>query len=408
MSLDKLPLFGWAMLVFAGMIIVGFPAIILGTILLELERAFHWPFFVAEKGGDPLLWQHLFWFFGHPEVYIIFIPAAGFMSMIVPVIARARLVGYRLVVAALVATGFISFGLWVHHMFTTGLPPISTGFFSAAAMAVSMPAGIQVFAWIATIMAGERARWNVPTLFTVGFLIIFTMGGLTGVMVAMVPFDWQAHDTYFVVAHLHYVLIGGMVFPLFAAIYYWVPMVSRFALSERLGKWVFWLMFTGMHLTFLPMHWTGFAGMPRRVYTYLPNMGFDGFNLLSSIGAFTIGAGVALFVFDMARKFRMTQEENAGNVYGGGTLEWLPNGSYAARSIPIVKSREPLWDNPELGDQVEQGQWFLPGAPTHRRETIVTSPLKAIPQYLVIIPGPSWWHVIAAAFTAALFLSLDR
>ena len=401
MSLDKLPLFGWAMLVFAGMIIVGFPAIILGTILLELERAFHWPFFVASKGGDPLLWQHLFWFFGHPEVYIIFIPAAGMMSMIVPTIARARLVGYRLVVAALVATGFISFGLWVHHMFTTGLPPISTGFFSAASMAVSIPAGIQVFAWIATIMIGKRAQWNVPTLFTIGFLIIFTMGGLTGVMVAMVPFDWQAHDTYFVVAHLHYVLIGGMVFPLFAAVYYWVPMVSKFALSERLGKWVFWLMFTGMHLTFLPMHWTGFEGMPRRVYTYLPNMGFDGLNLVSTIGAFTLAAGVALFVFDMVRKFRMSNEGNAGNV-----LEWLPNGSYAARSIPIVKSREPLWDNPELSDEVEQGRWFLPNAPTHRRETIVTSPLKGIPQYIVVIPGPSWWHVVAAVFTAALFLCL--
>lgn len=405
MTLDKLPMFGWAMLVFAGMIVIAFPAIILSTILLEVERAFHWPFFIAEKGGDPLLWQHLFWFFGHPEVYIIFLPAAGLVSMMVPTIARTPLVGYRLVVVALVATGFISFGVWVHHMFATGLPAISVSFFSAASMAVSVPAGIQVFAWIATLMAGKRVKWNVPTLFVIGFLVIFTMGGLTGVMVAMVPFDWQVHDTYFIVAHLHYVLIGGMVFPLFAAIYYWVPMVSRNALSERLGRWVFWLMFAGMHITFLPMHYAGMMGMPRRVYTYLPGMGLDLVNLLSTVGAFTLASGVALFVFDMARKFRLS-DDAAGNVYGGGTLEWLPNGPYAARSIPIVNSREPLWDNPQLGKDSEAGAYFLPNAPTHRRETIVTSPLKAVPQYLVIIPGPSWWHVVAAVFTAALFISL--
>jgi cytochrome c oxidase subunit I+III len=405
MTLDKLPLFGWAMLVFAVMIVVGFPAIILSTILLELERAFDWPFFIASRGGDPLLWQHLFWFFGHPEVYIIFLPAAGLMSMIVPTIARTPLVGYRLVVAALLATGFISFGVWVHHMFATGLPPISVSFFSAASMAVSVPAGIQVFAWIATLMAGRKLKWNVPALFTIGFLVTFTMGGLTGVMVAMVPFDWQAHDTYFVVAHLHYVLIGGMVFPLFAAVYYWVPMTSRNPLSERVGRWVFWLFFTGMHVTFLPMHLTGMLGMPRRVYTYLPGMGLELVNLISTVGAVIMGVGIALFVIDMVRRFRLAND-NAGNVYGGGTLEWLPNGNYAARSIPIVRSRDPLWDDPNLAKDVEQGYWFLPNAATHRRETIVTSPLDAIPQYLVVIPGPGLAHLLAAVFIAAMFILL--
>ena len=185
-----------------------------------------WPFFIADKGGDPLLWQHLFWFFGHPEVYIIFLPAAGMVSMIVPTMARTPLVGYDLIVVALIATGFFSFGLWVHHMFTTGIPRVSLGFFSAASMAVSLPSGIQVFAWIATIASG-RLRLHTPSLFVLGFLFIFTLGGLTGVMVAMVPFDWQAHDTYFVVAHFHYVLVGGMVFPLFAAFYYWAPAFSR-------------------------------------------------------------------------------------------------------------------------------------------------------------------------------------
>ena len=228
MTLDKLPIYAWAMLVFAAMIVFGFPAVILATLLLELERAFHWPFFIAELGGDPLLWQHLFWFFGHPEVYIIFLPAAGMVSMMVPTIARTPLVGYRLVVLALLATGFLSFGLWVHHMFTTGIPALSLAFFSAASMAVAVPSGIQVFSWIATMAAGRgRFRITTPSLFVLGFLFIFVLGGLTGVMVAVVPFDWQVHDTYFIVAHFHYVLIGGMVFPLFATFYYWAPIASQ-------------------------------------------------------------------------------------------------------------------------------------------------------------------------------------
>ncbi|MBU2531094.1 MAG: cbb3-type cytochrome c oxidase subunit I, partial [Alphaproteobacteria bacterium] len=232
MSLDKMPIFAWSMLIFAGMIIFAFPAVILATMMLELERAFGWPYFVAALGGDSLLWQHLFWFFGHPEVYIIFLPAAGLVSMIVPTMARTPLVGYHLIVIALIGTGFFSFGLWVHHMFTTGIPPLSLSFFSAASMAVAIPSGIQMFAWIATIASSPgRLRFTTPSLFVLGFLFIFTLGGLTGVMVALVPFDWQVHDTYFIVAHLHYVLIGGMVFPLFATFYYWTPMVSSNALS---------------------------------------------------------------------------------------------------------------------------------------------------------------------------------
>lgn len=232
MTLARMPIFAWTMLILAGMIVFAFPAIILATILLELESAFGWPFFIAERGGDPLLWQHLFWFFGHPEVYIIFLPAAGMVSMIVPAMAGTSLVGHRLIVVALIATGFFSFGLWVHHMFTTGIPARSLGFFSAASMAVSVPSGIQVFAWIATIAAG-RLRLTAASLFVLGFLIVFTLGGLTGVMLAMVPFDWQAHDTYFVVAHFHYVLVGGMVFPLLATFYYWAPAFSERPLSER-------------------------------------------------------------------------------------------------------------------------------------------------------------------------------
>ncbi|WP_374471658.1 cbb3-type cytochrome c oxidase subunit I [Phenylobacterium sp.] len=405
MTLDKMPIFAWAMLVFAAMIIIGFPAVILGTLLLELERALGWPFFDPLLGGDPLLWQHLFWFFGHPEVYIIFLPAAGLMSMMIPTIARTPLIGYRLVVLALLATGFISFGVWAHHMFATGMPTLSVSFFSAASMAVSVPAGVQVFSWIVTL-AGGRVRWTTPALFVVGSVIIFVMGGLTGVMVAMVPFDWQAHDTYFIVAHLHYVLIGGMVFPLFAAFYYWTPMVSRRALSERLGRWVFGLMFAGMHLAFLPMHLTGLMGMPRRVYTYLPGRGWELPNLISTVGAFILAAGVLLFLIDLLRNFRFTADDEAGNVYGAGTLEWLPTGLYSTRSIPRVTSRYPLWDDPNLSRDVEEGRYFLPRTATGLRETIITSPLRAEPQYVQSMPGPSAWHVLAAVFTAGFFLLL--
>ncbi|HEX6217996.1 MAG TPA: cbb3-type cytochrome c oxidase subunit I [Sphingomicrobium sp.] len=403
MTLARMPLFAWAMLVFAAMIIIAFPAVILGTLLLELERALNWPFFDATRGGDPLLWQHLFWFFGHPEVYIIFLPAAGLLSMMVSALSRTELVGYHLVVLALVATGFISFGVWAHHMFTTGMPTMSIGFFSAASMAVSIPAGIQVFSWIATLASG-RPRYNTPTLFLVGGLVIFVMGGLTGVMVAMVPFDWQVHDSYFVVAHLHYVLIGGAVFPLFAAFYYWMGMTSRRSLSEKLGKWIFWLMFAGMHLTFLPMHLTGFMGMPRRVYTYLPSADWTATNLLSTVGAATLAAGIALFLFDLARNFRFTVDDDAGNIYGGGTLEWLPTGLYSTRSIPVIRDRNPLWADPKLADDVEQGRYLLPNSATGHRETIITSPLRAEPQYLQIMPGPSVWPLLGAIFTAGFFV----
>jgi cytochrome c oxidase subunit I+III len=272
-------------------------------------------------------------------------------------------------------------------------------------MAVSLPAGVQVFAWIATVAAGKM-RFTTPGLFVLGALVIFTMGGLTGVMVAMVPFDWQAHDSYFIVAHLHYVLIGGMVFPMFAAIYYWLPMTSSRPLSERLGKWVFWLMFAGMHLTFLPMHLTGLMGMPRRVYTYLPDRGWEWPNLISTAGAFLFGAAVLLWIVDMVRNFRPFGGRDAGNVYDGPGLEWLPTGLYSVRSIPVVKSLYPLWDDPRLARDVEAGRYFLPRTATGERETVVTSTLNAEPQYLQRMLNPSAWHVWAAVFTAGAFLLL--
>ncbi|MCR0983726.1 cbb3-type cytochrome c oxidase subunit I [Roseomonas populi] len=403
MTLGRMPVFAWAMLVFAGMVIFAFPAVIVASTLLELERAFDWPFFLPERGGDPMLWQHLFWFFGHPEVYIIFLPAAGMVSMIVPTMARAPLVGHSLVVLALVGTAFLSFGLWVHHMYATGIPGLSLAFFASAGFAVSVPSGLQVFAWIATFASGQRARLATPTLFILGFLFIFTLGGLTGVMVSVTPFDWQAHDTYFIVAHLHYVLIGGMVFPILAALYYWAPCLGT-PLSERLGKWVFWLCFLGTNVTFFPMHISGFLGMPRRIYTYPAGMGLEIWNLISTIGALMVLAGGVVLFTDLIRNFR---PQNGGdNTWDAGTMEWLPNYNYGPRSLPAVNSRYPLWRNPKLAEEVEAGAHYLPGTITGRREGLVVSPAEGTPQYVAVLPGPSWAHLVAAVGTAGFFLVL--
>jgi cytochrome c oxidase subunit I+III len=406
MTLVQMPIYAWAVLIFGVMILLAFPAMIMVTFLLELERAFNWPLFDATRGGDPLLYQHLFWFFGHPDVYIIFIPASAMVSAMVVTVAQRALVGHELVVLSLIATGFISFGVWAHHMFTVGLPGLAAGYFSAASMAVAVPAGAQVFAWIATLAAG-RVQRHVPGLFLVGGILTFVMGGLSGVMVGMVAFDGQAHDTYFVVAHFHYVLIGGMLFPLFAGFYYWTPMVSGRQLSERLGRWVFWLMFAGVHITFLPMHLTGLMGMPRRVDTYLPGRSWDLPNLVSTVGAFVMAAGVLLFVIDVIRCFRgQAAGGDARNVFNGGTLEWLATGNYGLRSIPVVHGREPLWADPQLRQDVEAGRYFLPGTATGQRETLVTSPLRAEPQVVQVMPGPSWWPLLSALFTAGFFLLL--
>jgi cytochrome c oxidase subunit I+III len=404
MSLDKMPVYGWAMLVVGAMIVFGFPPIILATMLLELERALQWPFFIAEKGGDPVLWQHLFWLFGHPEVYVIFLPAAGMISMIIPTLARTPLAAYRWVVIALLSVGVLSFGLWAHHMFATGMPHMSTALFSAASMAVSIPTGIQIFAWLATMRRG-RVRLSTPMWYLLAFFFTFVLGGLTGVMLAVVPFDWQAHDSYFVVAHLHYVLIGGMLFPVFAAVYYWAPVVSGKPMSERLGRWSCALMFIGFNVAFFPMHITGMLGMPRRVYTYAAGLGWDGLNMVSTIGAFVLAAGIVIVLVDMALHIRIAGKVDA-NVWEAGTLEWLPVDNYAMRSIPHVRDRYPLWANPNLAREVERGQHYLPGTATGARETIVTSAVRANPQYLMVLTDDSWLPLLAGAGTAAFFLFL--
>jgi len=404
MTLARMPIFAWAMLVSALMIVFAFPAVIAATLLLEMERAFDWPFFIAARGGDPVLWQHLFWFFGHPEVYIIFLPAAGLVSMMAATLAGTPLVGHRAVVIALMAVGALSFLLWVHHMFTAGLGTWSLRLVSAASFAVALPSGLQVFSWIATFWSG-RIRLDAPTLFLLGFHFIFVLGGLTGVMVAVLPFDWQAHDSYFIVAHLHYVLIGGMVFPVFAGLYHWAPLFNGHRLSERCGRWVFGLMFGGFNLAFFPMHIAGLMGMPRRIYTYPGDLGWNGLNLLSTIGAFVFAAGVLLFVVDVARTLRKPEREH-GNPWNAGTLEWLPAREYAVRSIPEIASRYPLWRRPTLAREVEEGRHWLPGTVFGGRETLVTSPRDARPLHLLRLPTDGWSPLVAAAGTAGFFLLL--
>ncbi len=404
MTLMKMPVFAWAVLVSAFMIIFAFPAVIAGTLLLEMERAFDWPFFIAARGGDPLLWQHLFWFFGHPEVYIIFLPAAGMVSMMVPTAARTPLVGHRAIVWALVAVGAISFALWAHHMFTAGLGVMAMGFVAAASFAVAVPSGVQVFAWIATFWKGTVQR-GTYTLFLLGFHFIFVLGGLTGVMVAVLPFDWQVHDTYFIVAHLHYVLIGGAVFPVFAGLYYWAPIMNGHRLSERVGRWVFGLMFGGFNLAFFPMHISGLLGMPRRVYTYSDGLGLNLWNMLSSLGSFVFAAGVLLFLVDAART-ALKKKRDHGNPWNAPTLEWATKGEYSVRSIPQVESVHPLWDKPQLVEEIEAGRHWLPGTITGGRETLVTSPVHARPTHVLALPTDGWPPFIAAVGTAGFFLLL--
>ncbi|HYN64219.1 MAG TPA: cbb3-type cytochrome c oxidase subunit I, partial [Candidatus Limnocylindrales bacterium] len=403
MTLMRMPLFAWAMLVTALMIVFAFPAVIAATTLLELERAFDWPFFIAARGGDPLLWQHLFWFFGHPEVYIIFLPAAGMVSMMVATLAGTPLVGYRGVVAALAAVGMVSLALWAHHMFTAGLGDVPMAVVSAASFIVAIPSGMQVFAWIATFWQG-RVFMDTPTLFLLGFHFIFVLGGLTGVMVAVLPFDWQAHDSYFIVAHLHYVLIGGMVFPVFAGLYYWAPVFNGHRLSERAGRWVFWTMFGGFNLAFFPMHITGLLGMPRRVYSYPGDLGWNSLNLLSTLGAFVFAAGVLLFIVDASSTWSRPKREH-GNPWQAPTLEWLANEDYGTRSIPGVHSREPLWQRPSLATEVPAGQHWLPATASGGREALITSALRAEPRHL-LLPTDSWRPFSAALGTAGFFLLL--
>jgi cytochrome c oxidase subunit I+III len=405
MSLSRMPIFAWYALVTALMILTAFPPLILGSVLLELERAFGLPFFQADLGGDSLLWQHLFWLFGHPEVYIIFLPAAGVISTVLPVMARTTLLGYGWVVASAIALGFLSFGLWVHHMFTTGIPHLALAFFSAASMLVAVPTAVQVFAWIGTLWKG-RPRMHLPMLWIFGFFVTFVIGGLTGVMVAMVPFDWQAHDTHFIVAHLHYVLVGGFVFPMLAGLYYWLPHLSGRKRFFRLGETAFWLVFAGFHGTFLALHWAGLLGQRRRIHTYEAGSGWEAINLVSSIGAFVMAIGFALVVIDVVANMVLAVR-GPRNPWGAGSLEWAmptPPPAYNFASLPQVRGRDPLSDDPALAVQIATGDGYL-GTPRGDREVLTVDTASGAPEALVVFPRNTALPIAMSAATGLFFLA---
>jgi cytochrome c oxidase subunit I+III len=402
MTLARLPVFVWAMLVTAFMILIAMPAVMLASTALILDRLVSTHFYNPAEGGDALLWQHLFWFFGHPEVYFIFIPGLAFMSSIIPTFSRRPIFGYPAVVMSLTATAFLSFGLWVHHMFAAHLPELGKSFFTAASMLIAIPTAIQIFCWIATMWTG-RLNLRTPMLFTLAFFFILVAGGMTGLMVASVPLDLQLHDTYFVVAHLHYVLIGGAVFPLFGAWFYWFPKITGRMMSERLGRWQFWFFFVGFNVAFYPMHHLGLRGMPRRVYTYTDEMGWGPLNLLITVGAFMIAFSVLLFIVNAVTSLR--RGALAGdNPWGAGTLEWAtssPPPSYNFDRQPIVRARDPLWE-PIAEPPAEATQ--VVGLAEHTREVLVTTVQDAIPDHRLSYVSPSIWPFVSAVAVSVMFL----
>jgi cytochrome c oxidase subunit I+III len=398
MSLDRIPLFVWSMLVTSFLVIMAMPAIMLASTSLILDRLVGTHFFNRAEGGDVLLWQHLFWFFGHPEVYIIFLPAVGMVSTVIATFARRPVFGYLALVMALMATGILAFGLWVHHMFVTGLPRLGESFFTASSMAIAIPSGIQIFCWLATLW-DAKPIFKTPLLFVIGFIVTFVIGGLTGIMVASVPFDAQVHDTYFVVAHFHYVLIGGAVFPLLGAIYYWFPKMTGRMMSENLGKWAFWLIFVGFNLTFFPMHILGLQGMPRRVYTYQPDMPWQGLNMFVSASSLILSAGFLVFFFDAIRSSRRGLPAG-DNPWNAPTLEWAtssPPPNFNFLHIPIVEGANPLWDRPE-------SLAVASGLRTDRRELIVSMVGTAEPEAREASQRNSIWPLWAALATTVTLI----
>ncbi|CCG03944.1 cytochrome c oxidase subunit I [Blastococcus saxobsidens] len=409
MKISRMPLLAWNVLVTGVAIIFAFPPLVVASVLLELDRTVGTHFYDPATGGDALLWQHLFWFFGHPEVYIVLLPGLGIVSTIVPVFARSRIVGYSLIAVSTVAIGILGFGVWVHHMFTTGLPQLGLAFFSLASLFIPIPSAIQISAWIATLWQGHVV-WKTPLYYVVGFIVIFVAGGVTGVMVASVPFDSQAHDSYFVVAHFHYVLIGGMLFPVLGALYFWIPKMTGRLLSERSGRTSFWLTFIGFNLTFFPMHITGLQGMPRRVYTYAENTGWEPTQALATIGSIVLTTGLLVTLGTIISSARYG--ERAGDdPWGGETLDWWvssPPPAYNFRAIPEVAGRSPLWDTRPFQPKYDPSTWQdeLREPPAHVRQVVLTSLLDAAPEEVVTLPQRSWWPLLMASLLVLALLGV--
>jgi cytochrome c oxidase subunit I+III len=400
MTLNRLPLFAWSMLVTAFMVLFAMPAVMLASTALIMDRLIGTHFYNPAEGGDAILWQHLFWFFGHPEVYLIFIPGLGFLSSIIPTFARRPIFGYTAMVLSLIATAFLAFGLWVHHMFATNLPELGKSFFTAMSLMIAIPSAIQIYCWLATLWTG-RLNLKTPLLFVLAFFFILVLGGLSGLILGSVPLDLQVHDTYFVVAHLHYVLIGGAVFPLFGAFYYWFPKFAGRMMSEGLGRWSFWLMFLGFNLAFFPMHLLGLHGMPRRVYTYQAGMGWDNLNLASTLGAYTLAIGIFLSLVNAVRSARAGERAPA-DPWGGGTLEWAtasPPAMCNFHQVPVVYGRDPVWEPAPAGAPAH-----VSGLSADSREQLATTVIDALPDHRVSFPTPTPWPFLSAVATTILFI----
>ena len=399
MTLARMPVFLWAMLIASLMTILSMPAIMLVTSMLISDRLVSTHFFAPAAGGDVLLFQHLFWFFGHPEVYIIFIPATGFVSSIVETFSRRPLFGHNVLVLAILAIAALAFGLWVHHMFAVGLPRLGNDFYTGASMAIALPAGLQIFCWIASIWSG-RVVLHTPMLWIIGFLATFVIGGLSGVMTASASLDLQLTDTYFVVAHFHYVLVGGAMFPLFGAFCYWYPKATGRLMSERWGRVPFALIVGGFNLGFFPMHVLGLMGMPRRVYTYPAEMGWEWLNQVATAGSVIAVLGGLVFVGNALASY-WRGAPSGPDPWGGSTLEWAcpsPPPAWNFAYTPRVSSLTPMWED---ASRIA----VFDGIAVDRREVLVTSVTDAVPVYRQKSASPSIWPLVAAAAVSAMFIA---
>jgi cytochrome c oxidase subunit I+III len=398
MSLNRVPIFVWSLVTTSFMVLFALPPLNVANAMLFMDRRFDTKFFVTADGGDTVLWQHLFWLFGHPDVYIIVLPALGIVSSVIPTFSRRPIAAYPLVVIATVATGIWSFGVWVHHMFAVGLAQVSLMFFSAATLAITIPAGIQMFAWLATMLRG-RIVLSVAMLYAIGFIVAFVLGGVTGVMFAVVPFDQQVTDSYFVVAHFHYVLFGGAVLPIIAGLYYWWPKMTGRMTSHRAGVWSFVLVFTGFNLTFFPMHITGLLGMPRRIYTYSDGLGWNIWNLLSTVGSFVLMLGLFVTLMTFLHSLRYGPRA-PDDPWQANTLEWAtgsPPKPYNFPVVPTVHSVNPLWDTRTLAT-MEELRHDAARTMTEEHMALRTSELDGRVEHVMPMPGESPVPLYVAAF----------
>jgi len=399
MTLARMPVFLWAMLIASIMTILSMPAIMLVTSMLISDRLVSTHFFSPGAGGDVILFQHLFWFFGHPEVYIIFIPATGFVSSIVETFSRRRLFGHSVLVLSIISIGALAFGLWVHHMFAVGLPRLGNDFYTAASMAIALPAGLQIFCWIATIWSG-RPRFDTPMLWVIAFVLTFVIGGLSGIMTASAALDLQLTDTYFIVAHFHYVLVGGALFPLFGAFCYWYPKATGRMMSERWGKIALVGIVGGFNLGFFPMHLLGLMGMPRRVYTYPTGMGWDTLNQIATAGSVISVLGGLVFVANAVVSYWRGAPSGA-DPWQGSTLEWAsasPAPPWNFTYTPVVHSLTPMWDESRPLPVME-------GLASDHREVLITSVTDAAPLYRQKSTSPSIWPIVAAVAVTIMFIA---